>query len=78
MLAEQLADIFNRGEYAHPLSLDQLGVSHADADQRPAFVKEPAARPAMFRDPGGDEKRSIRSAVIELEPEDLDELGIPA
>lgn len=39
MLAQQLTNILNRGEDAHPLSLDQLGVSHADADQRPAGVE---------------------------------------
>ena len=32
----------------------------------------------MFGDTGGDHEWSIGAAVIELEPEDLDELSIPA
>ena len=78
VVEEELADALPRGEDAHALPADQLGVADADADQLAVGQEESAAGPAVLGGPGGDEEEPFVAAVVELEPEGLDQPGGPA
>src|SRR3954465_12668048 len=78
VIVEQLAGTVDRGEHPHPPALDQLGMAHANSYELSILVEEAASGSAVFGDLGGDQEGPILAALIQLEPEDLDEPGLPA